>query len=122
MSEEDIVQRIGLLDVLAVHPDHRRTGVGALLRDQILDRFRDVGHRLVMAKLAAGRQDLVPIYAAWGWSVGNPGAGVAIQIGSEPLALAEDPATRVAWTALAPEVRLDPSLLPGVPLVTGVFP
>ncbi|MQY40252.1 hypothetical protein SRB17_82830 [Streptomyces sp. RB17] len=121
VSEEEITQRIGLLDVLAVHPGHRRTGVGSLLRDHLLDRLRDVGHCLVMANLAVGRRDLVPIYAAWGWTVGNPGAGIAIQIGSEPLALAEDPGTRVAWTALAPEVRLDSTLLPGASIVAGVF-
>ncbi|MFF2438777.1 GNAT family N-acetyltransferase [Streptomyces sp. NPDC058107] len=57
VSEEEIARRIGLLDVLAVRPDHRRKGVGTLLCNSLLDHFRTVGHRLVVAKLAAGRHD-----------------------------------------------------------------
>lgn len=63
VSEEDITRRIGLLDILAVHPDYQRRGIGALLCTTLLDRFRDTGQRLVVAKLANGRRDLIPIYA-----------------------------------------------------------
>ncbi|MGW6099797.1 GNAT family N-acetyltransferase [Streptomyces sp. NPDC055157] len=121
VSEEDITRRIGLLDVLAVHPDHRHQGVGTLLCNSLLDHFRAVGHRLVVAKLAAGRHDLVPIYSGWGWSVGNPGAGVAVEIDPRPVVIAEDPAARTAWTALASGVRPIASGIPGVSIVTGIF-
>ncbi|MGP4004445.1 GNAT family N-acetyltransferase [Streptomyces sp. 8N706] len=121
VSEQEIARRIGLLDVLAVHPDHRRRGMGALLCNSLLNRFRDGGHRLVVAKLATGRRDLIPIYSGWGWNVGNPGAGVAVEIGPHQVVIAEDPAARTAWTALAPQVRPIPSGVPGVSVVTGMF-
>ncbi|MFD4481596.1 GNAT family N-acetyltransferase [Streptomyces sp. NPDC058471] len=121
VSEEEITRRIALLDVIAVHEDHRRRGIGALLRDALLGHFREVGHRLVMAKLAAGRRDLVPIYSAWGWNVGHPHAGVGVALGPDPVVLAEEPATRVAWTAIDPQVHQDLTLVPGTPVVAGVF-
>jgi GNAT superfamily N-acetyltransferase len=121
VSGEEIARRIGLLDVLAVHPDHRQRGMGGLLCNSLLDRFRDMGHRLVVTKLAAGRHDLVPIYSGWGWSVGDPGAGVAVEIGPHHVVIAEDPAARTAWTALATGVRPIPSELPGVSIVAGAF-
>jgi hypothetical protein len=74
-----------------------------------------------MAKLAAGRRDLVPIYSAWGWNVGHPNAGVAVALGPDPVVLAEEPATRVAWTTLDPRVHQSRSLVPGTPVVAGVF-
>lgn len=101
VSEEEIATCIGLLDVLAVHPDHRRTGMGALLRDHLLEHFRNVDHRLVIANMAAGRADLVTIHTGWGWTVGNPGSGLAVAIGPDPLALAEAPSTRVRTPAIA---------------------
>ncbi|SEB60542.1 Acetyltransferase (GNAT) family protein [Streptomyces sp. PAN_FS17] len=121
VTEEEITRRIALLDVLAVHPDHRRQGIGALLRNALLDHFRRAGHRLVLAKLAAGRRDLVPVYSGWGWTVGNPGAGVAVELGPDPVVLAEDPTTRVAWIALAPGVSLNSSVVPGALVVSGAF-
>ncbi|KDN74807.1 hypothetical protein DF19_27355 [Streptomyces olindensis] len=121
VSGEEIARRIALLDVIAVHPDHRRKGVGTALRDALLDHFREAGHRLVMAKLAAGRTDLVPIYSGWGWTVGNPGAGLPVALGPDPVVLAEEPTIRVAWTALAPQVRVDPSVVPGALVVAGAF-
>ncbi|MGQ4389068.1 GNAT family N-acetyltransferase [Streptomyces sp. SAS_270] len=121
VSDEEITRRIALLDVIAVHPDHRRRGIGPLLRDALLDHFRAVGHRLVMAKLAAGRRDLVPIYSAWGWKVGHPNEGVAVALGPDPVVLAEEPATRVAWTGIDPHVRQDLFLVPGTLVVAGVF-
>ncbi|MFG3276011.1 GNAT family N-acetyltransferase [Streptomyces luteogriseus] len=121
VSEEEIARRIALLDVIAVHPEHRRRGIGTVLRDAVLDHFRAAGHRLVMAKLAAGRPDLDPIYSRWGWTVGHTGAGLAVALGPDPVVLAEEPTTRVAWTALAPQVRVDPSMVPGALVVVGAF-
>ncbi|MER6616321.1 GNAT family N-acetyltransferase [Streptomyces xantholiticus] len=121
VSGDEITRRIGLLDVVAVHPDHRRKGIGTLLCDSLLDGFRRAGHRLVVTKLAAGRHDLVPIYSAWGWRVGEPGAGVAVEIGPHQVVIAEDLSARTAWTALTTKVRPIPSGLPGVSVVTGMF-
>uniref|UniRef100_UPI0039AEA088 GNAT family N-acetyltransferase n=1 Tax=Streptomyces sp. W75 TaxID=1170711 RepID=UPI0039AEA088 len=119
---EQAAQRIGLLDILAVHPGHQGSGIGALLCDLLLESFRERGTRLVLARVASGRRDLVPVYNRWGWSMGNPSAGVAVQVGSQPLALMEDPGTRIAWKALASGVRLSPSGLRGQPpVVSGVF-
>ncbi|WP_307680656.1 hypothetical protein [Streptomyces sp. V4I2] len=74
-----------------------------------------------MAKLAAGRRELVPLYSGWGWNVGHPNAGVAVALGPDPVVLAEELATRVAWTALDPQVHQELSIVPGTPVVTGVF-
>lgn len=121
VSQEEVVRRVALLDLLAVHPDHHGLGFGTLLHNAMVERFRTSGHRVMMANLASGRRDLLPIYRKWGWNVGEQGAGIAIEIGTGPIALAEDAATRVAWQALSPEVRavLYDGFKP--PVVTGVF-
>lgn len=62
MPEEEITRRIGILDVLAVDPDHRRQGIGSLLCDTLVSAFQDGGHTLMLAQLAAGKHDLVPLY------------------------------------------------------------
>ncbi|MFF8988279.1 hypothetical protein ACF08E_33495 [Streptomyces globisporus] len=69
--------------------------------------------------LAPGRHELVPVYTAWGLTIGQRGAGLPVQIGSAPLVIGEDPALRTAWKALTPGVRA--TSLPGirVPVVTG---
>ncbi|MGW6318957.1 GNAT family N-acetyltransferase [Streptomyces sp. NPDC055099] len=121
VSPEEIARRIGLLDVLAVDRGHRRQGIGALLCDSLVTQFQDGGHRLMVAKLATGRHDLVPLYTSWGWKIGKPGAGVAVEIGPHHLAIAEDPSTRTAWAALAPQVRPIPSGAPGISVLTGMF-
>ncbi|MFD3883142.1 hypothetical protein [Streptomyces microflavus] len=74
---------------------------------------------MTAAYLAAGRRDLFPVYTAWGWTVGLRGAGLPVQIGSNPLVLGDEPALRTAWKALTPGVRA--TSLPGirVPVVTG---
>ncbi|MFI0990596.1 GNAT family N-acetyltransferase [Streptomyces exfoliatus] len=121
VSGEEIARRIGLLDVLAVDPGHRRQGIGALLCDSLATLLQDGGHRLMVTKLAAGRHDLVPLYTSWGWKVGNPGEGVAVEIGPHHVVIAEDPSARTAWAALTPQVRPVPSRLPGVSILTGMF-
>lgn len=121
VSEEDITRRIGLLDILAVHPDYQRRGIGALLCTTLLDRFRDTGQRLVVAKLANGRRDLIPIYAGWGWSVGGNGSGLAVELGSHPIVIAEHPAERIAWKALSSRVRPGSSGVQGEVAVSGMF-
>jgi GNAT superfamily N-acetyltransferase len=122
VSEGEIARRIGILDVLAVDPDHRRQGIGRLLVDALLTQFQDRGHRLMLAKLAAGKHDLVPLYSSWGWSVGEAGAGLAVEIGPHYLAIAEDPAVRTAWVALTAKVRPIPGGLPWAPpVVSGMF-
>lgn len=57
VSEQEITRRIGLLDILAVRPAHRRKGLGALLASIVLDQFRDAGCR-TMVYLAPRRHDL----------------------------------------------------------------
>lgn len=123
VSEGEIARRIALLDLLAVHPDHQKRGVGSLLSTTLLDldRFKDMGQRLVVAKLANGRRDLIPIYSGWGWNVGNPGAGLAVNLGSYPVVIAEDPAARIAWRALSSRVRPISTRVPGEVIVSGMF-
>ncbi|MGW2355160.1 GNAT family N-acetyltransferase [Actinacidiphila glaucinigra] len=121
VSADEIAQRIGLLDVLAVDSDHRRLGIGALLCDSLLTSFQDRGYRLMLTKLAAGRHDLVPLYSGWGWNVGEVGAGVAVEIGPHQLVIAEDPAARTAWARLSAKVRLTPSIVPNISVVSGMF-
>ncbi|WP_371930686.1 GNAT family N-acetyltransferase [Streptomyces poriferorum] len=75
VSSEEIAKRVGLLDVVAVHPDHRREGLGTLLCHSLLDRFRKTGQRLMVAQLAAGRHELIPVYARWGGLWGYRGQG-----------------------------------------------
>lgn len=115
----EIARRIRLLDFLAVRPADRGAGLGTLLTSTLLDRFRAEGARLMVTYLAPGRHELVPVYTAWGWTVGLRGAGLPVQIGSAPLVIGEDPALRTAWKALVPGVRA--TSLPGirVPVVTG---
>ncbi|MGW1154841.1 GNAT family N-acetyltransferase [Streptomyces rubiginosohelvolus] len=119
VTKVEIARRIRLLDFLAVRPTDRGAGLGTLLTTTLLDRFRSNGARLVVAHLAAGRHDLVPVYTAWGWTIGPRGAGLPIQIGSDPLVIGDAPTLRGAWKALAPGVRA--TSLPGirVPVVTG---
>ncbi|GAA2640955.1 GNAT family N-acetyltransferase [Streptomyces vastus] len=121
ISEEEVQHRIGLVDFLTVHVEHRRQGLGARLHDALLNGLRDSGHRLVLGKMAADRRDLVPVYTHWGWSVGARGAGVVVDFLGDPIALAEEPTLRVAWKSLTPGVHLAPLGRLGVPAVTGVF-
>lgn len=121
VSEEEIARRICLLDVLAIHPEHRRRGLGGLLVRTLLDQFREAGSRVVMTKLAAGRHDLVPVYTRWGWSVGLPGAGLPVAVGPDPLVIGEDPAVRTAWKPLVSGVRLSPFEDLPVQVVIGIF-
>ncbi|MFD5977453.1 GNAT family N-acetyltransferase [Streptomyces bacillaris] len=115
----EIARRIRLLDFLAVRPADRGAGMGTLLINTLLDRFRADGARLMVTYLAPGRHELVPVYTAWGWTIGERGAGLPVQIGPDPLVIAENPAFRTAWKALVPGVRA--TSLPGirVPVVTG---
>jgi hypothetical protein len=77
----------------------------------------------MLAKLAAGKHDVFPLYSrCWGWSVGDVGAGLAVEIGPRHLAIAEDPDTRTAWVALTAKVRPIPGSLPrAAPVVSGMF-
>lgn len=77
-------------------PGHRRQGIGTLLVDTLVTTFQDGGHTLMLAQLAAGKHDLVPLYEGWGWTVGAVGAGLAIEIGPDQLVIADDPDTRTA--------------------------
>ncbi|MGW7587673.1 GNAT family N-acetyltransferase [Streptomyces rubiginosohelvolus] len=119
VSETEIARRIRLLDFLAVQPADRGTGLGTRLTTTLLDQFRNDGARMTVTYLAAGRHELVRVYTAWGWTIGQRGAGLPVQIGSDPLGVGENPALRTAWQALAPRVRA--TSLPGirVPVVTG---
>ncbi|MET8661645.1 GNAT family N-acetyltransferase [Streptomyces griseus] len=119
VSDMEIARRIRLLDFLAVRPADRGAGLGTLLTTTLLDQFRSDGARLTVANLAAGRHELIPVYTAWGWTIGPRGAGLPIQIGPDPLVIGDSPALRGAWKALVPGVRA--TLLPGisVPVVTG---
>ncbi|WP_228925345.1 GNAT family N-acetyltransferase [Streptomyces sp. DH7] len=119
VSDMEIARRIRLLDFLAVRPADRGAGLGTLLTTTLLDQFLGDGARLAVTYLAPGRHELVPVYTGWGWTIGLRGAGLPIQIGSDPLVIGDEPALRTAWKALAPGVRA--TSLPGirVPVVTG---
>lgn len=121
VPEEEVTRRIGILDVLAVDPGHRRQGIGALLVDTLVATFQDGGHTLMLAQLAAGKHDLVPLYEGWGWTVGAVGAGLAIEIGIDQLVIAEDPDTRTAWAPLTARVHTVPGPMPWIPVVSGMF-
>lgn len=121
VSPDEITRRIVLLDFLAVAPSHRRRGVGSLLHNAFLNEFAGSGHRLVFAHIAAARTDLLPIYRRWGWTIRARGAGIAVQIGAEPVVLGEDPATRVAWRALDPGIGSAFHTGAAEPVLTGVF-
>lgn len=121
VPEEEIARKIGILDVLAVDPDHRRQGIGALMCDSLVTQFQDRGHALMLAQLANGKHDLVSLYENWGWTVGAMGAGLAVEIGPHQLVIAEDPATRTAWAPLNARVRMVPGPMPWIPVVSGMF-
>lgn len=106
LTEDLIRRRLLGLDALGVRPELRGRGIGRALAQMVIDEGRAAGYRLLIADLAADRQDLVHIYTRWGWSVGDRGTGVAVWCAGEPVALNENPDTRAAWLPLHPSVRM----------------
>lgn len=96
----DLSTDLALLDAIAVAEDSRGQGIGSRLLGDTTCRFRSLGHRGMIAKLAAGRRDLIPFYTKAGWSLGLPGAGVVVHSEQGPICLAEDPRVRIARKAL----------------------
>ncbi|MFE5923562.1 GNAT family N-acetyltransferase [Streptomyces sp. NPDC056468] len=120
VSREMITRRMALLDVLAVRANRRGEGLGRRLAETFIEWYQERAFRIVIANIAPGRRDLVSLYEHWGWHVGAAGAGLAIQIGQDPVLINEEP-TRTAWIPLSPEVRPSLSIFPGVSVVTGIF-
>ncbi|MFE9742649.1 GNAT family N-acetyltransferase [Streptomyces sp. NPDC006477] len=58
----DLSGHVGLLDGIAVAQPLRGAGIGALLLEDTVQRFQQMGHRGVAAQLAAGRRDLPVFY------------------------------------------------------------
>ncbi|WP_329111823.1 GNAT family N-acetyltransferase [Streptomyces sp. NBC_01353] len=96
----DLSGGVGLVDGLAVDQAFRGVGIGSLLLEDTVQRFQSLGHRGVIAQLAAGRSELVTFYTRHGWSVGLPGQGAVLATDEGPVAVMENAAARVARLAL----------------------
>ncbi|MFE9137780.1 GNAT family N-acetyltransferase [Streptomyces sp. NPDC007355] len=97
----DLSGDVGLLDGIAVAQPLRGAGIGALLLEDTVQRFQQMGHRGVVAQLAAGRRDLPGFYMKHGWSVGLPGQGAILTTVEGPVAVLEHPTIRVVRRVLA---------------------
>lgn len=114
--EDRLVARLGMIHAVAVHPDHRRAGIGQAMIRYTEQRFAQAGYGIVTLN---HDQDLDEFYRKLGYTVGDH---LTVHLpGRRMIGMTTDD-TRMSTKPLRPPARLaDVTGVPGQ-VITGLLP